>query len=143
MVRVNLINPKNLSDQHLVAEYREILMLLGYAKRYPGLENLPERYTLGKGHIRFFKDKLLYLQRRHDKIRKEMIARGFSPLLSANLSGFGRAMRRDWKPKKEDIELAKSRIVQRLRQKPHLHRHYGKKKPSKYLVSLVMKSDVQ
>jgi len=27
MTRINLVNPKELSDQHLVAEYREIFMV--------------------------------------------------------------------------------------------------------------------
>jgi len=29
MVRINLINPEKLSDQHLAAEYLEIMMLIG------------------------------------------------------------------------------------------------------------------
>jgi len=32
MVRVNLVNPKQLADQQLVAEHNEILMLVGYLK---------------------------------------------------------------------------------------------------------------
>ena len=72
MVRVNLIHPKSLADQHLIAEYDEILMLLGYVRRYPKKENIPEKYTLGKGHIKFFKDKLLYLKKRHELIKEEM-----------------------------------------------------------------------
>ena len=35
MVRVNIINPNKLADQHLIAEYNEILMLLGYVRKYP------------------------------------------------------------------------------------------------------------
>ena len=58
MVRINLINPRYLADQHLIAEYDEILMLLGYVKRYPKIDDIPTNYCLGKGHIRFFKDKI-------------------------------------------------------------------------------------
>ena len=63
MVRINLINPKKLTDQHLIAEYNEILMLLGYVKKYPKLEKIPSKYNLGKGHMLFFKNKLKYLKK--------------------------------------------------------------------------------
>ena len=77
MVRVNLISPKLLSDQHLIAEYNEILMLLGYVRKYPKLVGIPKDYCLGKGHILFFKDKLGYLKERHELLKKEMRIRGF------------------------------------------------------------------
>ena len=38
MVRINLIHPKKLADQHLIAEYNEILMLLGHVKKFPHLK---------------------------------------------------------------------------------------------------------
>ena len=75
MVRINLINPKKLADQHLVAEHNEILMLLGYVRKHPMCLNIPETYCLGRGHIKFFKNKLLYLKKRHELIKKEMIKR--------------------------------------------------------------------
>ncbi len=75
MVRINLLNPKNLSDQHLIAEYLEIMMLAGYARKHPSLDGIPERYCLGKGHIKFFKNKLKYLEKRHGLIKKEMLRR--------------------------------------------------------------------
>lgn len=58
MIRINLIDPVKLSDQHLIAEYNEILMLLGYVRKYHKVENIPENYKLGTGHIKFFKKKL-------------------------------------------------------------------------------------
>ena len=61
MVRINLVHPKKLADQHLIAEYNEILMLIGYVRKYPPLENIPDSYKLGKGHVKFFKNKLDYL----------------------------------------------------------------------------------
>ena len=39
MVRINLVEPKKLADQHLIAEYDEILMLLGYVRRYPEVKD--------------------------------------------------------------------------------------------------------
>ena len=57
MVRVNIINPKYLADQHLRAEYLEIIMLVTYVRKHPKIKKeLPKKYCLGTGHILFFKD---------------------------------------------------------------------------------------
>lgn len=121
MVRINLIDPKYLTDQHLRAEYNEILMLFGYVKKYPYLDGSePKRFTLGKGHIKFFKNKLLYLSKRFDKIKKEMIYRGFNP--TKKLSGkYPKILYNDWKPTSRDIMIITFRIYQRIMQKPYYY----------------------
>jgi hypothetical protein len=53
MVRVNLVQPEMLADQHLIAEYNEILMLTAYIRTHPETADLPKHYCLGKGHMRF------------------------------------------------------------------------------------------
>ena len=141
MVRINLINPSSLSDQHLIAEYNEILMLIGYVKKHPSIEDLPKKYSLGKGHIRFFKDKLGYLKRRHERIKREMMKRGFKTSKRVMLGDFPRKMRNDWKPKKEDKETIKKRLIQRLREKPWIHTYYGERLPLKEMVDMIKNSD--
>ncbi|MBN1157597.1 endonuclease, partial [Candidatus Woesearchaeota archaeon] len=79
MVRINLVEPKKLTDQHLVAEYNEILMLIGHVRKHPEIKAMPKEYILGKGHILFFKNKLVYLKKRHELIKNEMLRRGFKP----------------------------------------------------------------
>ena len=96
MVRINLIEPGKLADQHLIAEYNEILMLLGYVKKYPEPKDIPEEYTLGKGHIKFFKNKLRYLKNRHETVKKEMVKRGFETNKTINLNEFDKILRNDW-----------------------------------------------
>ena len=63
MARINVgINPIYLSDQHLIAESVEITMIPGSLK-YNGFAikgKVPEQFTLGTGHVNFFKDKLVY-----------------------------------------------------------------------------------
>ena len=140
MVRINLIKPSSLSDQHLIAEYNEILMLLGYVRRYPSISDLPEKYCLGKGHIRFFKDKLLYLKKRHELIKEEMRRRGFRTGKTISLREFPLKMRNDWKPKKDDKDLIKRRIIERLKRKPHLYTYCGKRTTLKYLITKVKTS---
>ena len=112
MVRVNIINPKELADQHLVAEYLEIMMLIGsIKKRIPDVTKIPNEYVLGKGHINFFKNKLGYLEKRHELIKKEMRRRGFKTNVTLDLKKFDKSLKKDWKPKKEDFEIIRKRLM--------------------------------
>ena len=138
MVRINLINPKQLADQHLIAEYNEILMLLGYVKKYPKLGEVPSKYTLGKGHILFFKNKLKYLKKRHELIKKEMKKRGFMADKRIRLSDFSKKLVNDWKPSKNDIEIIKKRLINRINFKPNFYRYYREYKNKKFFIDLIM-----
>ena len=137
MVRVNLISPKKLADQHLIAEYNEILMLLGYVRKYPMKEGIPKDYCLGKGHIKFFKDKLLYLKKRHEKLKKEMVIREFIPKKKIDLSEFEKNLRKDWKPSTKDFLIIKERLRQKIILKPDYYRYHGKKKSKKFFLDLL------
>jgi len=140
MVRVNLINPKYLADQHLIAEYAEILMLVAYIKRHPRPDNLPKEYCLGTGHQRFFKNKLLYLKKRHELLKKEMRKRGFTPNKTLSLKRFKKELLKDYKPKNKDKKIIKKRLIQKLNKRPKFYRYYSKNKPKKFLTNLVKKA---
>lgn len=141
MVRINIIHPKNLADQHLIAEYNEILMLLGYVNKFPNLDEIPLNYKLGKGHIKFFKNKLSYLKERHDKIKKEMLSRNFKPTKEINLSNFKRDLQKNWTPKKEDKEIIKRRLIEKISLKPEFYTYYGEHKPLSFFESIIKKAD--
>ena len=72
MTRINLVEPGELSNQHLVAEYREIFMV-GSAlqrslksKNWKKIkQNLPKEFTLNVGHVKFFYNKGKYLYKRY------------------------------------------------------------------------------
>lgn len=136
MVRVNIIRPKLLSDQHLLAEHLEIMMLISYAKKNPPKE-VPARYCLGKGHITFFKDKIRYLQKRHLEIQKEMRKRGFKPKAKINLKGIKGHLLNDWIPVAGDKAIIKKRILWKIRKKQGYYRYYGEKKPLGFFESLM------
>lgn len=55
MTRINSAIPvKNLTDEHLLAEHREIKRLpyfLSKAIQSGSINNIPEKFTLGKGHV--------------------------------------------------------------------------------------------
>ena len=82
MARVNIgVNPKYLSDQHLVAESVEITMITGQLRKHDYIikSEIPTEFIMGKGHMNFFKNKLTYLKRRLDSVNIEMTNRGFNP----------------------------------------------------------------
>ena len=80
MTRINVgVLPSELTDKHLLAEHREIkripnMVASGKAK----IENIPEKFTLGTGHVKFFYDKLRYLYKRYKKLHEECKKRGFN-----------------------------------------------------------------
>ena len=137
MVRINLIKPEKLADQHLIAEYNEILMLLGYVKRYPEPKDIPEEYTLGKGHIKFFKNKLTYLKNRHETVKKEMVKRGFATNKAIDLNEFNEVLHNNWTPKDKDKEIIKQRIREKINLKPNDYKYYGINKPKKFFLEML------
>jgi deoxyribonuclease (pyrimidine dimer) len=135
MVRVNIINPRFLTDQHLIAEYNELLMLVAYIRKFPKKEGIPLRYCLGKGHMKFFKDKLGYLKKRHELLKKEMKIRGFKARKS-----LGKVNSKDWKASSKDKEIIKKRIIEKIKLKPGFYRYYGKNRSRRFLIELVKKA---
>jgi len=73
------VDPKLLTDQWLIAEQVELLMIPGMLERFGWKINnpIPEHFVLGKGHMTFWFNKLDYLSRRHDEVKKEVNRRGF------------------------------------------------------------------
>ncbi|MFH1828775.1 MAG: pyrimidine dimer DNA glycosylase/endonuclease V [Nanoarchaeota archaeon] len=137
MVRINLIDPKKLSDQHLIAEYNEILMLLGYVRKHPETYEINHDYCLGKGHIRFFKDKLLYLNKRHELIKKEMKKRGFQRNKTIDIMEFPKELRGDWKPKMESFKIIKKRLREKIKLKPNYYRYYRINRTKHFFLDLL------
>lgn len=131
MTRINLIDPKYLTDAHLIAEYRELPRIFTLVLKNPKLNNIPDNYTLGKGHMNFFKDKLKYLQERQNNLIREMINRGFNPQFKIDISTSNIVNKRmywgDFNPKKEDITIIKKRLLEKVKLKPDFYRYYGKK----------------
>lgn len=145
MVRINLLHPNYLTDQHLIAEYNEILMLVGFVQKFPllHLTNTPKEYTLGKGHINFFKNKLTYIKDRHNQIKKEMIKRKFKPTktLTLNHKSITNKHKNNYKPTKQAKQLIKQRLKQKIKAKPKFYRYYQQNHPLKFLIELIDKSD--
>jgi deoxyribonuclease (pyrimidine dimer) len=143
MVRINLINPRFLADQHLIAEYNEILMLFGYVRKYPNthFNQIPKNYKLGQGHILFFKNKLRYLEKRFDMIKKEMSRRGFYCMKKIDFVGIDKKLIGDWKPVNADKEIIKKRLIEKINLKPNYYRYYGKHKTKRFFVEMIKNAE--
>lgn len=133
MARINSgINPKYLSDQHLIAESVEITMITGALRKdgYVIKGSVPDEYCLGKGHINFFKPKILYLAKRLVEVNNEMKLRGFNPGTSIDVFEFNFLfLLNNWRPQFKDTCLVRQRIIERLKEpkkaKRGFHRYYG------------------
>ena len=115
MTRINVIPPAELCDKHLLAEYRELPRVFRLARACP---DAPKEYTLGRGHVMFFYDKLAYLTKRFDQLVGEMITRGWHPKfleVPAWVYDLPYELWGDYIPTSADITINRARISERLR----------------------------
>tara|TARA_B100001250_G_C19552948_1_gene679845 strand:- start:33 stop:446 length:414 start_codon:yes stop_codon:yes gene_type:complete len=131
MTRINLVEPLELTDQHLIAEYREIFMVGGSLKRTlvskSGYQELkvPKQYTLNKGHVYFFYNKGKYLHNRYLSLIAEMKNRGFEPDSARVFPKdifVDNGLYNDWKPRLEDYKIIRQRIQKKIDMKPGWYR---------------------
>ena len=117
MTRINVaIPPEELNTRHLLAEHRELKRIPNVVSRGRyNLKNTPKEFTLGKGHVAFFYDKLLYLKNRYEELYKECKNRNF------NISYYGNAwdnipehLMNDYIPTERDEHIIRQRIKEKL-----------------------------
>lgn len=78
MTRINCgVNPCLLTDEHLLAEHREIKRIPRTVRKMR-VEGIPGKFCLGEGHVKFFLDKHYYTYTRYLSILLECRRRGFS-----------------------------------------------------------------
>lgn len=131
MTRINLIEPKKLTDQHLLAEYRELPRIFWLVEKKI-LENkkinIWKEYKMWAWHVIFFYDKLLFLKKRLKKIILEAEKRWFNISFKEeiNLDNFPKNLKNDFIPSKKDLEISKKRIQEKLDLKPKFYKYYWK-----------------
>lgn len=117
MTRINCgIEPAELTNKHLIAEHREIKRIPNCVSRGRfNLKSIPKEFTLGKGHVAFFYNKLKYLKDRYEEIYKECKSRNF------NVSYYGNAwddipnqLMGNYNPTDRDREIIRQRIKEKL-----------------------------
>lgn len=124
MTRINCIPVSELTNKHLVAEYRELPRVFRLARLPKPGEKFPTEYTMGTGHVKFFYDKLLWLLLRQHEIYDEMKRRNFNPLFDPeDLWLHHEQFNGDkpvhfwnkWTPTEKAMAINRARIVERLR----------------------------
>lgn len=129
MTRINVIPVSELSDQHLIAEYRELPRVL---KQNINITDAPHVYCLGHGHMKWAKRHSIFTARRYGQILREMHHRGFKTnytdsgpeLFTPQLRDY------DYDPTGPDIELNRQRIREKFNMKPDWYRWTNRTKPN-------------
>ena len=117
MTRINVgIPPAELTDKHLLAEHREIKRIPNCVNKGKyNMDGIPDRFKLGKGHVKFFYNKLFYLFKRYIELYTECKNRGF------NVQNYAKAwdhtpeeLLNDYKPTERDRLIIQQRINEKL-----------------------------
>lgn len=131
MTRINVIDPILLTDQHLMAEYRELPMVMGSLRRSLKSKNgVPApgpAYTLNAGHVKFFYPRGKFLHKRYSMLIVELLARGYNidPDRKADFDVFiDNNLYNDWLPDDKARRINVERIEQRIAQKRQWYRYY-------------------
>lgn len=135
MTRINLVPPRLLTDQHLMAERKEINQFSGQFKKSISSKSfnrskLPKSFLLGTGHVKFFYNYGYFLHLRYIAIAEELEVRhgrpyslNFSdPWTQLNLSD----MYKDYQPDEDAYRMIIGRIKDRIYQKPEWYKYYKK-----------------
>ena len=148
MTRINSAIPvEHLTDEHLLAEHREI-------KRLPSLfdktnqdtlvRRIPNKFCLGPGHVTFFFDKLKFTYDRYLAIYAECKCRGFD-ITNYSKNWFDVKNRfyfdfywRDYTPTEQEKTLLVERITERINSsnKEYFH-YYGKQITKQEAINLL------
>lgn len=136
-MRCNLIDPSLLTDQHLIAEKRELRMIPPLLEKKLSkkglsgiLSSIPPSFVLGKGHMSFWLDKCFYLEKRFNALYDEMLRRGFAPSedITFNCEPFLRHkeyLYLDYIPNEDALEKIKERLRTRFLEKPSWYKFWG------------------
>jgi deoxyribonuclease (pyrimidine dimer) len=146
MTRLNLVDPKVLTDQHLFAEWREIKMVpkalarsLAARGQEKVLASIPSTYRLGKGHVSFFYNKFRYLEKRYDELTAALLDRKIHDFnLTSQLDPdrvymlLDSKWKNDYEPDWQAFAAINQRIRNRIRAKPSFYKYYGQPIPRNF-----------
>jgi len=135
MTRINAdLHPSVLLDAHLFAEHRELPRMftllrqnLSSKTRNEILKSIPSSFTLNTGHMKFFLDKMLFLQKRHIALTEELKQRGYnlSNQEEICIDEFPTEFKNDWKMNASDKQIIIQRIMEKYDMKPNWYKYMG------------------
>jgi len=118
MTRINSgISPRELTQEHLIAEHREIKRVPNcIAKGKYDLKGQPKEFTLGTGHVKFFYTRLGYLKKRYDELYAECRRRNINVQYYGDAwNGIPEHLMGDYEPTERDRQIIRERIAERLK----------------------------
>lgn len=151
MTRINCGIPvEALTDEHLLAEHREIKRLPdSFIKALDSgaLGRIPSEFCLGPGHVTFFLNKQFYVAWRYKLIYSECLRRGFNVAdYRQNWLNLVDTFKRydcwhDYFPCWREFSQVKARIEERIKNSPKVSWHYyGKAITKDEAINLLNKS---
>lgn len=129
MTRINLIPVEELTREHLTGEFHEISRVFGLVKKRvnknhsPSDVGIPSEFTLGRGHVKFFYNKLDWVADRYLSLAAEIRSRSrwsnvdivlVGTILFDALNHIPHEWWNDYVPSEADVELSRNRILERL-----------------------------
>ena len=124
LTRINLLNVEFLTNQHLLAEHREIKRIPNVIKsgKY-NLDNIPSSYTMGTGHVKFFYNKLKYLYERYEYIHRECLNRGFDVTYYGEcFDNLPSELYNDYEPTFQECFISLQRINEKIAENPKFYK---------------------
>lgn len=138
MTRINCAIPvEYLTDEHLLAEHREIARLpwnVSEAIRSGSIKTkVPPKFTLNSGHVLFFVNKNKFTLNRYKEIREECKKRGFNVSDCESNWNTNECIQYmgDYTPIQEDKDILIERIELRIKESPKKYWHYNSKRITK------------
>ena len=132
MTRINVISVKELSDQWLLAEYRELPRVI---KQDINIKDAPISYCLGKGHMKWARCHIAFLLIRYKDICDEMIYRGFKinypyrDLIDWTYKFVDHSLICNYIPTTLDLTINYTRLIEKYKQKPNFYKWTKREKP--------------
>jgi len=131
VTRINIVDPEELADQHLVAEYREVFMVGSVLQRSlqsphwaKNKKTWASVFKVNGGHVKFFYDKGKYLHNRHGELIAEMKRRGMNPDPARlfKRDQWPDELYSDWTPTESARRIVRQRIRERNAVRPGWYR---------------------
>lgn len=91
------------------------------------LRSIPSQYTLNTGHVTFFYDKLVFLQKRYDRLISELLSRGYNldPDRTYTIDEFPSEFKKDWTMNQTAKDVICQRIMEKFDMKPNWYKYLG------------------
>lgn len=117
MTRISVgVRAIELCDAHLIKERIELLRIPNSIKSGKAVvKDIPRSFTLGVGHVKFFYDKLGYLQERYEELTAECIERDFKITdFSDSFLGLPSNLCNNYEEQDNDRKIVVERVNERL-----------------------------